>query len=43
MLVENVGNLMVAKMFGIQLPLKKVFGDLRFSLLCYMYILSILY
>ena len=39
MLVENVGNLMVAKMFGIQLPLKKVFGDLRFSLLCYMYIL----
>ena len=34
MLVENVGNLMVAKMFGIQLWLKKVFGDLRFSLLC---------
>ena len=29
MLVKNVGNLIIEKMFRIQLSLKKVFGDLR--------------
>ena len=43
MLVEKDHNLIIAKMFCIQLSLKKVFGDLRFNLLCYMYILFILY
>ena len=43
MLEENDRNLIVAKMFCIQLSLKKVFGDLRFNLLCYIYIFFILY
>ena len=43
MLAENVGNLIVAKMFRIQLSLKKVCKDLCFNLLCYMYIVFILY
>ena len=43
MLVENDFDLIVAKMFHIQLPLKKVFADLHFNLLYYMYIFFILY
>ena len=38
MLEENDRNLIVAKMFRIQLSLKIVFGHLRFNLLCYMYV-----
>ena len=38
MLEENDRNLIVGKIFRIQLSLKKVFGVLRFNLLCYMYI-----
>ena len=43
MLVESDRNLILGKMFRIQLSLKKVFGDLRFNLVCYMYIFLILY
>ena len=38
MLEENDCNLIVGKIFRVQLSLKKVFGVLRFDLLCYMYI-----
>ena len=38
MLVENGYNLSIAKMFCMQLSLKNIFGDLRFNLLCYIYI-----
>ena len=44
LLVENDHNLFMAKLFFIQLSLKKVFGDLRFNLfLCNMYIFFILF
>ena len=38
LLVENDHNLFLAKIFRIQLSLKKVFGDLHFNLLCNIYI-----